>query len=160
MWVFAIFGKGHCSLFFRAPDLVYSEKQEGSIGFINVLLFWKKRWIKPPLAPLPHWFIAGDSSCKVTCRPSLPPSLLPHSYEDPQGRDIWLNSKVQTLHPLIQGFRVPSFSAISWEGDSTHEDSIHAVIPKIKRTMPGLTVVTMLTAIWFCFLRLGQKHAL
>lgn len=29
--------------FFTALDLVYSEKQEGSVGFINVRLFLKKR---------------------------------------------------------------------------------------------------------------------
>lgn len=29
--------------FFTALDLVYSEKQEGSVGFINVHLFLKKR---------------------------------------------------------------------------------------------------------------------
>lgn len=77
MWIFAIFGKEHCLLFFRAPDLAYLEEQEGSIGFINVLLPWG--WgemldltTSSPTVALVH---ARRLKLQRDCRPSLPPSL-------------------------------------------------------------------------------------
>lgn len=82
-----------------------------------------------------------QSNCSFSLQASSP------SEGDPQKRDTWLISKVQTLNPLIQGFRVSSFPPVIWEGDSMHEDSIHAVLLKIKGTMPGLTAVTVLTGI-------------
>ena len=73
--------------------------------------------------------MAEDSSCKVTVGPFSLQASLP----TPMG-----TARSKQSIPLIQGFRVPSLSAISWEGGSMPWDSIHAVFPKIKGAMPGL----------------------
>lgn len=98
MWVFPIFGKRHGLLFFRAPDLAYSEEQGGSIGFISVLPPWKKCWVYH-LAP--H-FCAGPWQESQLQRDSLPSSLSLYSYGDSQERGSQINVKVQILHPFIQ----------------------------------------------------------
>lgn len=142
MWIFTFSGKGHCLLCFRAPRLVYSEAQEGSVGFIYVLLSWKKGWIEHLIT---H-FLAGpkDSSSRVTTGPF---SL--QSSADPWRRDTQLNSKVQILHPCIQAFTITSFPPVIWEGDSMHGDSMHAFLAKTKSwcTVSVLTAVTVPTGV-------------
>lgn len=88
--------------------------------------------------------LAHGPSCRVTAGP-----LSLQSYGDSQRRDTQLNSKVQTLHPFIQGFRVTSFSPAIWEGDSMRGDSMHAVLPKMKSwyTVSVLTAVTVPTGV-------------
>lgn len=151
MWIFTFFGKRHCLLCFRAPGLYYSEAQEGSIGFIRVLLSWKKGWIE-------H-LITGLNTSSLVQEIQVAEWLQGLSPSSPMGthRDTQLNSKVQTLHPCIQGFRGISFPPVIWEGDS-----MHAALPSIKSwcTVSVLTAVTVPTGVTILLLQAWAETGL
>lgn len=139
MWASPIFGKGHGLLLFRAPDLAYLKEPEEAIGFLSVLVPWKKM---PIYHLFLHFYTGPSQESQVAEGLSSFKPLSPLSC-GLSGEGLTAKHQFKHCIPLLRA-SVSLSSILSLGKVIPHVQSSKT---KARGTMPVLTPVTVVTGV-------------